>query len=238
MGKLMQEKLKPLWRLEQIDDSLQVKWNKLANLDDGSELKRRVDSLREELEKLRRELREMRREMEDKELEARGLEERRRSMENRMYGGFVTNPKELEAMEKEAEMLRRTQDRLEERVLELMYAVEDKNAQIQEVEGRLKSEEAEYERVRQAYEKEYKEIFESITHLEKEKEELLPQIDPYLLERYQEIRARVGGGIARVENGVCSGCGFSVSPRQLSRLKEEEVLVYCENCGRILFLEE
>lgn len=235
---MMREKLKLLWRLEEIDDDLQIKRNKLASLDDGSLLRRRVSALSDELERLRRELREMRREMEDKELEARGVEERRRSLENRMYGGLVTNPKELEAMEKEAEILRRTQDRLEERVLELMYALEDKSVQIREMEAQLQVEHSEYEKVRQAYEKEFSELSKLIAALEREREELLPQIDPYLLERYQEIRAREGGGIAKVEKGVCIGCGFSVSPRILSRLKEEETLIYCENCGRILFLDE
>ncbi len=238
MGEVKREQLRLLWQLEEIDDDLQAIRNKLASLDDGSNLKQRVDVLRVELERLRRELREMRREMEDKELEARGIEDRRRSMENRIYGGFVTNPKELEAMEKEAEMLRRTQDRLEERVLELMYAIEDKNVQIREIEAQLKKEEREYEGVRQAYEKEYKELSERIVFLEGKREELLPRIEPYLLERYQEIRAREGGGIAKVEKGVCSGCGFSVSQRLLSRLREEETLIYCENCGRILFWEE
>lgn len=234
----MQEKLRLLWKLEQIDDALQVKRTKLASLDDGSNLKQKVEALRGELERLRRELREMRREMEDKELEARGVEDRRRSIENRMYGGLVTNPKELEAMEKEAEMLRRTQDRLEERVLELMYALEDKNVQIHEVEKQLEAVETKYKEVRRTYESECNELSLDITSLEKEREELLPQIDPYLLERYQEIRAREGGGIAKVEKGVCSGCGFSVSLRLLSRFREEESLIYCENCGRILFWEE
>lgn len=234
----MQDKLRLLWKLEEIDDGLQSRKAELGSLDDGSLLKQKVDALRGELERQRGELREMRREMEDKELEARGLEERRRVLENRIYGGFVTNPRELESMEKEAEMLRRTQDRLEERVLELMYAIEDRSARVKELEEQLKVEEGEYEKVRQSYEQRYSELSEAIASLEKEREELLPQIDPCLLERYQEIRARVGGGIAKVEKGVCGGCGFSVSPRLLSRLREGEALIYCENCGRILFLAE
>lgn len=234
----MRDKLRLLWKLEEIDDELQNKRAKLVSLDDGSLLKQRVDNLREEVEKNRQEIRNMRREMEDKELEARGIEERRRSMERRMYGGLVTNPKELESMEKETEMLRRTQDRLEERVLELMYAIEDKNQQLRLLEEQLKSEEAEYEKIKQSYEVAYKELSECIAHLEKAREELLPQLDPYLLERYQEIREREGGGIAKVERGVCGGCGVSISPRILSRLREEDTIIYCENCGRILFIDE
>jgi len=234
----MREKLRFLWQLQGIEDALQAKRTQLASLDDGNILKQKVDALREELERQKGELKEMRKEMEDKELQARGLEDRRYSLEKRVYGGLVSNPKELEAMEKETDMLKRTQDRLEERVLELMYSIEDKSTYIRELEEQLQIEEREYDRIRQAYEKEYKELGEQIASLEKEREELLPRIDPYLLERYQEIRAREGGGIAKVEKGICGGCGFSVSPRLLSRLREEEALIYCENCGRILFLEE
>ncbi|MGC9003749.1 MAG: zinc ribbon domain-containing protein [bacterium] len=234
----MKEKIRLLWQLEEIDDALQKSLEERNGLDDGSALKAKVDALREELERQTRELREMRREMEDKELEARGLEERRRSMESRMYGGYVSNPKELESMEREVEMLRRNQDRLEERVLELMYAIEDKSGEIKKLEEQLREEDLAYQKVRSNYEREYKRLSEKIATLEEKRKELLPQIDPALLERYKEIREREGGGVGKVVRGVCSGCGFSVSPRLLARLKEGEGLVYCENCGRILYLEE
>lgn len=234
----MREKLRLLWQLEEIDDALQRSREEREKLDDGSALKAKVEALKAELERQKRELREMRREMEDKELEAKGLEERRRTMERRMYGGYVSNPKELESMEREVEMLRRNQDRLEERVLELMFAIEDKCRDVQMLEEQLKAEDSGYQEVRRKYEEEYGRLSERIASLEKEREELLPQIDPTLLERYAEIRAKVGGGVAKVVMGVCGGCGFSISPRLLTRLKEGETIVYCENCGRILYLEE
>ncbi|MGB9608207.1 MAG: zinc ribbon domain-containing protein, partial [bacterium] len=211
----MKEKIRLLWQLEEIDDALQKSLEERNGLDDGSALKAKVDALREELERQTRELREMRREMEDKELEARGLEERRRSMESRMYGGYVSNPKELESMEREVEMLRRNQDRLEERVLELMYAIEDKSGEIKKLEEQLREEDLAYQKVRSNYEREYKRLSEKIATLEEKRKELLPQIDPALLERYKEIREREGGGVGKVVRGVCSGCGFSVSPRLL-----------------------
>ena len=234
----MREKLKLLWQLEEIDNELQRSREMMESLDDGSLLKAKVDALRDKLEIYKRELREMRREMEDKELEARGLEERRRTMESRMYGGYISNPKELESMEREVEMLRRNQDRLEERVLELMFAIEDKNRDIKMLEEQVKEEDSAYQEVRRKYEEEYRRLSERITSLERKREELLPQIDPTLLERYSEIRAREGGGVGKVVKGVCSGCGFSISPRLLTRLQESETIVYCENCGRILYLEE
>ncbi|MGC8843330.1 MAG: zinc ribbon domain-containing protein, partial [bacterium] len=149
-----------------------------------------------------------------------------------------SNPKELESMEREVEMLRRNQDRLEERVLELMYAIEDKSGEIKKLEEQLREEDLAYQKVRSNYEREYKRLSEKIATLEEKRKELLPQIDPALLARYKEIREREGGGVGKVVRGVCSGCGFSVSPRLLARLKEGEGLVYCENCGRILYLEE
>jgi predicted nucleic acid-binding Zn-ribbon protein len=234
----MQEKLKLLWQLEEIDDALQRGREEMGSLDDGGSLKAKVDALKAELERQRRELKEMRREMEDKELEARGLEERRRSLESRMYGGYVSNPKELESMEREVEMLRRNQDRLEERALELMFAIEDKSRDIKSLEEQLKVEDLTYQEVRRRYEEEYGRLSERIASLEREREKLLPQIDPALLERYTEIRAKAGGGVGKVVMGVCGGCGFSISPRLLTRLKEGETIVYCENCGRILYLEE
>lgn len=136
------------------------------------------------------------------------------------------------------EILRRNQDRLEERVLELMFAIEDKNRDIQLLEEQLKAEDSEYQEVRRKYEEESKRLSEIIDRLEQEREKLIPQIDPFLLERYVEIRAKVGGGVAKVVKGVCGGCGFSISPRFITRLKEGETIVYCENCGRILYLEE
>lgn len=234
----MREKIALLWELEQIDTAIQRKQGEIANLDDGSALAKVVEGLREEVAKLRKELEKMQREMRDKELEARSLEEKRKSMEKRMYGGFVSNPKELEAMEKDIVMLKKNQDALEERVIELMYLIEEKTPVLQEMERELQNKEKELQEIQTNYQQTVQTLSNEIASLKEKRAALLPSIDPHLLERYNEIREREGVGVSKVVSGVCSHCNLGVSPRLLSKLQEDQTLVYCEHCGCILYLEK
>jgi len=62
--------------------------------------------------------------------------------------------------------------------------------------------------------------------------------DPSLLSRYETIAKKTkSGGVARVRDGKCEGCNISVTIFVMRKLLEGKESQYCENCGRILFLD-
>jgi predicted nucleic acid-binding Zn-ribbon protein len=71
------------------------------------------------------------------------------------------------------------------------------------------------------------------------REELASSISPEVIEFYEEKKYEFGGNVfVPVVNRTCSGCSMQVPSAQYTKLLRGEGLVYCPNCGRILFIKK
>ncbi len=71
--------------------------------------------------------------------------------------------------------------------------------------------------------------------LQVERSALAAQLDPELLELYEELRAhKKGVGVAALVDGVCQGCHEALSSVELDHVKHEAGIPRCEHCRRIL----
>lgn len=68
--------------------------------------------------------------------------------------------------------------------------------------------------------------------------ELAKSVDPALLNRYNQVKQHHPQPMAKVVNAKCSGCNMSLPMVVLKKLANDDALVECENCGRILFAEK
>jgi hypothetical protein len=71
--------------------------------------------------------------------------------------------------------------------------------------------------------------------LEKSRERLAARLEARWRPHYERAFARYGFGVAAVRARVCQGC-FMTLPRSVSP-GENEMLMLCESCGRILLWE-
>jgi uncharacterized protein len=63
------------------------------------------------------------------------------------------------------------------------------------------------------------------------------ELDPSLLERYEQLRHDLGGiAVARLVGSNCGGCHLTLSAVELDRIRHEpaDTVVLCEECGRLL----
>ena len=72
-----------------------------------------------------------------------------------------------------------------------------------------------------------------------EREALAAQIDADLLDQFERLfNSKGDAAVVAVEHGVCTGCHMKVTTATASRVKAGKEIVSCENCGRILYLEQ
>lgn len=126
----------------------------------------------------------------------------------------------------------------EDKVLELMMAVE-------EVERRVKHFEADLKEAEQAVAKEKKQIEVQYGEQKKNLEadiarraEIAKKVPEDLVELYSRIAKRNPGSVmAEVRDGQCRACGMRVLPHTIQLLKSEadEEVFRCETCGRIFY---
>jgi predicted nucleic acid-binding Zn-ribbon protein len=148
----------------------------------------------------------------------------------------VANPKELDAMTREAAQFRSLISPREDRLLELYEQIESEEAQQLSASEQLRSA-REHEASRQARlhgEKEQLQV--AVEDNTKRRGELLPQIDDQSVRSYESLRrSRAGIAVAEVAQRTCQACRVSLPVNVEERARSGQELVYCQSCARILY---
>ena len=164
--------------------------------------------------------------------------ERLARAEQQLYGGKVTNTKELENLSTTAAQLRRQLGHAEDAFLEAMVCAETATAALTERTAALAHLTQTWEARRVASRREQTQIkAEALTALAQQAaaREAVP---PALLATYDALRARrAGRAVAALDGDVCSACRVAVPPGRLGEARFDDELVYCQNCGRLLWGE-
>lgn len=159
------------------------------------------------------------------------------AIETRMFGGTVSASKELESMAAEVQSLKARRSVLEDEALEAMEVAETLRV---ERERAAESDAARAEEIAAAEERlavAEAEVDALLAAEQSARADLASGIAPELLERYERIRAKLGGvGAARLEGDRCTGCHLSLPSGEVERLRHEppDAVAYCDNCTRIL----
>ena len=165
------------------------------------------------------------------------LKERLQSVESRLYGGAVTNPKELAAAEEERTFVMGQQGQEEEKLLEVMVDVEDGQSAHREAIGAL----ARIEKERPAELADLgvaeKSLSAELAELNDKRERITPVVPPRALSTYESLRkTKNGHAVAKVVGGTCQGCRLRLSTGQLQQARGSQGLVQCSICLRILYV--
>ena len=134
----------------------------------------------------------------------------------------------------EVEMLRRRISGREDQSLALMEEEEQLDAARAEREKERDAVAAEKDRIEEVVAASWKQIDQEVARLEARKKDVVPLIDPDLIELYEQIRSSAEGvGIARLGEGVCGGCHLTLSAaEQIQAAKTFPPR--CIHCRRIL----
>lgn len=188
-----------------------------------------IASWKVELDKLRHDLREAEAEVAD-------FTSRIRNHEGQLYSGRVTNPKELAALQKDIGLLKNNRAPYEEKALELLDAVEKTEAAVADAEIALQRHIEEIERQKQKLKQQLSDLEREMERLQKRRAGFVAELPPAALQQYDFLTKQKGRALAKLENGVCRGCGIAVTTAWLHRARTGEI-ANCPSCGRILHLE-
>jgi uncharacterized protein len=226
-----------LWALQLVDSRLAAARARRAALDDGSGLRAEVDVARRSAAETAARLHESQAALKDHELHLAGTEAKQRKIEGDLYGGRISNPKELSSMQEELAMLARTRDHLEDQILALLDQVETLKEEAsaaeagrKAIEQRLAVHLAEHDVARARLDAE-------IETLTAERAVCASRVEARLLKKYAGIAAQESGiGIVAIQNGLCGGCHNALPTGFVTRVRDGQLLI-CERCRRILYLE-
>lgn len=158
--------------------------------------------------------------------------------ETRLYGGGVRNPKELEDLQRDAAQLRRQLSQAEDNLLEELICAETATTAQAECAATLARLTADWERKQAALRAEQAQLKAKLTADLARQAAARQAVPAALLAIYDNLRPRRGGrAVAQLDGDECSACLVVASPFSLEAARFGDELVYCSNCGRLLWGE-
>ena len=154
--------------------------------------------------------------------------------EDKLYGGRITNSRELQDLQLEFESLKRRKAMLEDDLLEKMMVSEDAADAAAVAASRLVAVQAAREQLKQSLVAERVQLRSHGQMLLGEAAELKVQIPEQVMASYYYLKERTGGvPVARIKDGVCLRCGMEILT-VVRRKAEHGEEAYCNGCNRLL----
>ena len=169
--------------------------------------------------------------------EVSSLGAKKAAAEAKLYGGEVSNPRELQAVQEEIEALGRRVSHLDDRTLELMEEIEPLDARLGELDASIAAARAEVASIEVEITAAEAEIDAEIDAEREAREVQIADVPPELRDEYDQLRGGGGGvAIARLTGAQCGGCHLSLSAMEVARIRKlsPDEPVHCEECGRLL----
>lgn len=159
------------------------------------------------------------------------------AIENKLYGGAVRNPKELEDYQADLISLRGELSKREDALLEVMLELEEAEAEVREAQATLAEVEESWKAEQASLQQTRAKLKEEIETLEAKRARQADGMDAAALSLYQVLRERrQGTAVAVVERGLCQGCRISLPMSVVQKARAGAGLVQCVSCERILLV--
>ncbi len=155
----------------------------------------------------------------------------------RLDGGMINSPKELENLQSEIQSLQRRQSDLEEIVLDVMERREVNQTSLSSATAERTTVESDLQTAIAARDAALAELDEQAAKADARRAQIADAIPDHLLDLYDKQRAQHGGvGAAALRQRRCQGCNLTLNTVDLNAMRaaaDDEVL-RCEECRRIL----
>jgi hypothetical protein len=160
-----------------------------------------------------------------------------KGVEERMYGGSVTNPRELQELQAEAESLHRTRDGLDEKQLAAIAAVEAVEQKIVGAQAVLAEAQTARSADQEVLLRDKGAVDALLAKFEGEREAALISVTPEDLVTYDGLRKQKRVAVGLLVDGTCTACGVAPSTSRVMAALAGEDLIRCSSCNRILYAE-
>ncbi len=214
--------------IEQEEQSLAQKVGQLGARDVLDTANSRIESEQKLLDELRHRHRDAEAEFDD-------LLSKISATEEQLYGGKITNPKELSGLQHEVTTIKARSDELENKALEIIDQVEATEASLSAATDDYKKLEEEWQLQQKQLAVDIDKLKASLDNLKEKRRQLAEQIDSTAIKLYERIRQQKKQAVAKVEQGICHACRISQSASALQRARSGQP-VQCGTCGRILYI--
>ena len=221
---------------------IQEKEKRLLDLDEEkerlprmlSELRERIADGEEDIKEIKGGGKELQVKKKEFEIESESMMEAVAKYEKQQFE--VKTNVEYQALQKEIADHKIENSSIEDRILEVMEKIEEKEQLAKRCEEALAQERAKLAAEEARVAGEVAKLDAQIAELKGERDKLLPGVSQTILRKYQRIFAnKRDTAIVPLINYVCGGCHMRLPPQIANNVRKTNELVICETCSRILY---
>lgn len=158
--------------------------------------------------------------------------------EHMLYNGSGSDLKMIQGLQSKIADSKHKITELDHKTLELLELEEKISFERDTLRVKLSELKNEFESVKETGNKK---IHAAKSEIEKANEAVVrisKELSPEILKKFKELEVSKGSAVAKADNGVCQGCKMRISAITLDKIKKQYNIVYCDNCGRILYYND
>lgn len=157
-----------------------------------------------------------------------------KSNEGKLFSGTITSSKELENYQEENELLKASNDKYEDEILETMEVLEEMDAKVQKAKLLMEGDESEVSRVAGEMDEKLEVLQNIVNGLDNRKKDVLSRIPDDLKKRYNEVKIKKEGiAVSVLKNYFCSVCNMELPSSAAEKIEDPDEIYKCSICGRI-----
>ncbi len=224
-----------LWHLHVTEQEIEDKTKLAQHADDALANDPAVAAARAANDAALKQLADLRAALRDRELAAQSLDAKIKGLNAQLYGGRVSNPKELDGLEKDLHMHQRQRTALDDELLGLMDQVDHAQTQATATATALKTIEANRASDLTRLTRERDALTARLRILTAEREQTRAALSSEDLRQYERLRqTKAGRAIAQMRRDSCGACGVNLPTGLINRVHAGDEVTCCPSCGRIL----
>lgn len=151
----------------------------------------------------------------------------------------VKTNKEYSALQEEISRVKADNSLIEEDVINILDQIDAENKKIVKEKEFIKQEEAKLGEEKKRLDEEAGRVKQELDGLKVQRSALTSKVEKAILGKYERIiKNKDGLAVVPVSGESCQGCFRVMPPQVLNEIRMKSGLVFCENCARILYLEE
>ena len=149
----------------------------------------------------------------------------------------VKTNREYQALGHEIETAQQELGTVEEKVLERMMEADAIAADVKQAETEFAGRRKEIEAEKKTLTEELTAVEQSLKEATAARAALVSQLEPRLVATFEQVaRARKGVGVTMAtRDGLCSVCHVRLRPQVFQRVRQNDDIIQCDSCQRILY---
>jgi len=170
-------------------------------------------------------------------LEVETLRERSVYLESQLYGGEVTNPRDLESLGQEVNNVKELLERQDAELLELSVQAEESKNKRDSLERELSDGRTAWQIREAELQGQVKSWNLEVKMVSTKRKDVVDTLDASAVQHYDGLRRAKGGlAVAKVKRGLCQACRMTLPTQHQQQVRIGQQTVLCSSCGRILIL--